>query len=324
MSSNQTAVAHISKNAIPALSMSEDELIQVLQDSVYPGAQVSSIKMVINVCKAAGKDPLKKPYHIVPMSVATGAKDSNGYDIKKMRDVIMPGINDYRTDAARTGQHAGTSDPEFGPDQTETLDGYSITFPLWCRVVVKRRMPSGEIVEFTAKEMWKENYATKSSKSIEPNAMWKKRPYAQLAKCAEAQALRKGFPEVGSQPTADEMEGKEIDISDDVTVVGEEAPQKGKPQAEYYTDAEFEANKAAWKKSVDNGKEPDRFIAFIESKGKLFSEAMKSEIRTWKKAAPAAESGKPDTIEGESQKVDDPFVADMENAETTTASPTKE
>ncbi|ROH87969.1 phage recombination protein Bet [Pseudomethylobacillus aquaticus] len=291
---SSTELAKVNKAPVPALQMSEDDLIKVLQDSVYPGAQVNSIKMVINVCRAAGKDPLKKPYHIVPMPVATGEKDRNGWDIKKMRDVIMPGINDYRTDAARTGQHAGSSEPEFGPDVTETLDGVSITYPLWCRVAVKRRMPSGEIVEFTAKELWKENYASKSKESSAPNAMWKKRPYAQLAKCAEAQALRKGFPEVGSQPTADEMEGKEIDVTEEATAL---------QKTEYYSDDEFLTNKPAWKKTVDNGKDPGRFINFIESKGKLFSEKQKAEIAGWQAVDKSVEVLPP---------VDDGWVAELE------------
>ena len=126
----------------------------------------------------------------------------------------MPGVGLYRTQAARSNECAGVSEPDFGPDVTETLGGQPITFPAWCRVTVKRRLPTGEVVEFTAKEFWKENYAVKGGreKSIAPNAMWTKRPYGQIAKCAEAQALRKAFPEVGSQPTADEMEGKTIDM----------------------------------------------------------------------------------------------------------------
>ncbi|WNG69273.1 recombinase RecT [Cupriavidus gilardii] len=43
-----------------------------------------------------------------------------------------------------------------------------------------------------------------------PNAMWQKRPRGQLAKCASAQALRIAFPEIASQQTAEEMEGKHI------------------------------------------------------------------------------------------------------------------
>jgi len=202
-------------STLPALQINEEELFKVLSNSLYVGAQTESIKMVLSYCKASGLDPMQKPVHIVPMHCSTGQKDSKGYDIKAMRDVVMPGIGLYRIQASRSGEFAGTSEPEFGNDITEALDGMEITYPAWCKVTVKRLMTNGIIAEFTAKEFWKENYATKGKDSKSPNTMWAKRPYAQVAKCAEAQALRKAFPEIGSQPTADEMEGKEIEITPD-------------------------------------------------------------------------------------------------------------
>jgi len=184
-----------------SLTLTEDETIAVLQSSLYPGAAPQSIKMVLGYCRAAGLDPFQKPVHLVPM-----------WDSKSgcMRDVVMPGVNLYRTQAMRGGECAGVTEPEFGPDVDATLGGVKITYPAWCRVTVKRRLPTSEIAEFTAREFWLENYAVKGGKekSIAPNAMWAKRPYGQIAKCAEAQALRKAFPEIASQPTAEEMEGK--------------------------------------------------------------------------------------------------------------------
>lgn len=187
----------------PALQMSEDELANVLSTSLYPGASMPSIKLVIGYCKASGLDPMQKPVHIVPM-----------WDSKSgsMRDVIMPGINLYRIQASRSGECAGVSEPEFGPDVTEKIGGQETTYPSWCRVTVRRILSSGQIAEFTARELWKENYAVKGGKekSTAPNTMWAKRPYGQIAKCAEAQAFRKAFPELASAYTADEMEGKAI------------------------------------------------------------------------------------------------------------------
>jgi phage recombination protein Bet len=185
-----------------AVALHDDELMAVLRSSLYPGARDDSIRMVLGYCKAAGLDPLQKPVHIVPMW------DKNTRD---MRDVVMPGIELYRVKAARTGQYAGCSEPEFGPDVVQVLGGAEVTFPAWCRITV-RRIVGGSIAEFTAVERWTENYATAKRDSTQPNAMWAKRPYGQLAKCAEAQALRKGFPEIGSGPTADEMAGKSIDV----------------------------------------------------------------------------------------------------------------
>ena len=182
-------------------AMSEEQLINILRNSLYPGAQTDSIKMVLGYCQASGLDPMQKPVHIVPIWDAKAGT---------MRDVVMPGIGLYRTQMARTGECAGVTEPEFGPDKTETLGGVEITYPTSCKVIVKRTLPNGQVAEYAATERWKENYAMKGGKdkSIAPNAMWTKRPYAQLAKCAEAQALRKAFPELGAAPTADEMEGK--------------------------------------------------------------------------------------------------------------------
>ena len=186
-----------------ALSPAQEfELTNVLRSSLYPGASPESIKMVLGYCRAAGLDPMQKPVHIVPMWDGKA---------RQMRDVVMPGINLYRIQAARSGQFAGMSEPEFGPERTDTIGGQSIAYPEWCRVTVKR-LVGGQVAEFTAREFWLENYATKGGqeKSIAPNAMWTKRPRGQLAKCAAAQALRIAFPEIASQPTAEEMEGKAL------------------------------------------------------------------------------------------------------------------
>jgi phage recombination protein Bet len=169
---------------------------------------------------------MQKPVHIVPM-----------WDSKasRMRDVIMPGVALYRIQASRSGQFAGTSEPEFGPDLEYELSGTKITVPEWCRVTVRRQLASGAIGEFTAREYWIENYAVKGGKekSTAPNAMWTRRPRGQLAKCATAQALRSAFPELASQYTEEEMAGKTINDMDDVDPVDQPSnlgltPQRAK------------------------------------------------------------------------------------------------
>ena len=193
----------VTKAESGALAMPEAELLRVLGTSLYPGAAPESIRMVLGYCKASGLDPMQKPVHIVPM-----------WDSKagQMRDVVMPGVNLYRTQASRSNQMAGISEPEFGPMVSEVIGGQKISYPEWCRVTVRRLLASGQVADFTAVEYWMENYAIKGGKekSIAPNAMWTKRPRGQIAKCAEAQALRKAFPEIAGGVTAEEMEGKAL------------------------------------------------------------------------------------------------------------------
>lgn len=165
-----------------------------LQNSVFPGAKDESILLAVDYCKARKLDILKKPCHIVPMSV-TDAKTGN----KNWRDVIMPGIYEQRITAFRTGQMAGQDEPVFG----DTVTFRGIDAPEWCRVTVYRFI-NNERCAFSHTEYFCEACAT--TKEGKPNSMWSKRPRGQLAKCAEAGALRKAFPdELGGVITADEV-----------------------------------------------------------------------------------------------------------------------
>jgi len=161
-----------------------DEAIwKALTSSVFPGASAESIFNAVDYCIARHLDVLKKPVHIVPMKVKNSATGSYEY-----RDVIMPGIYELRTTAARTGQYAGQDEPEYGDD----IEYKGVTAPKWCKVTVHRLL-QGQRVAFTHKEFFSEACGTKGDGSL--NAMWAKRPYGQIAKTAEAGALRKAFPD---------------------------------------------------------------------------------------------------------------------------------
>lgn len=116
------------------------------------------------------------------------------------------------------------------------------------------------------------------------------------------QAARVAF---GFSGIYDEDEAERI-LEKDVTAEGSHEPVKQEPV--YYTDDEFTANEVAWRKVIENGKAPSQFIAFVESKGKRFTDNQKAEIELWVKP-------KPTVIEGESTTVQDDFLTSYEQAE---------
>lgn len=213
---------HPLRDGPPSLELPDDELVRLLGQSIYPGAAEASIRMCVAYCRARRLDPLLKPVHIVPMSVKTGRKKANGYDEYEWRDVVMPGVGLYRINATRTGLLAGVDEPVFhGEHEMPGVPGEVV--PAECSVTVWK-LVGGARCAFTARERWVENYATAGRETLVPNAMWKRRRYAQLAKCAEAQALRKAFPEeTGQAPVAEEtfdldLEGGSPTFADGSTV----------------------------------------------------------------------------------------------------------
>src|SRR5690606_29221883 len=114
-----------------------------LKTSLYPGASDESVEMVLAYCQAGGLDPMTKPVHIVPMWIPEKKEGNRVIRPGGMQDVIMPGIELYRTKAHRTGEYAGQDEAEFGPTVTDKLGGVEVRYPEWCKVTVYRLTSAG-------------------------------------------------------------------------------------------------------------------------------------------------------------------------------------
>jgi len=180
---------------------------RALVDAVFPLAkEASSVILALSYCRARKLDPFKKPVHIVPMWNS---------QLKRMVETVWPGIGELRTTAFRTGQYAGRDEAKYGETRRAKLGSIEIEYPEWCQVTVYRLL-GGQRLPFPGPRVyWMESYATQARDSSEPNAMWKRRPFGQLDKCAEAAALRAAFPEeIGNEYAAEEMEGQTMITND--------------------------------------------------------------------------------------------------------------
>ncbi len=183
---------------------------RTLKDNLYPGAASESVIMVVDYCKARRLDPMKKPCHIVPMRV----KDAKTGDYF-WRDIVMPGIYEYRTTANRTGLYLGHSIPEYG----ERIEHFGVIAPEYCNFTVYKWNPEAKMrAEYPVQIRFSEVVGTyvkdKKTGDMAVNDRWSRAPQQMLTKCAEAAALREAFPdELGGTHTDDEMVGQVIDVT---------------------------------------------------------------------------------------------------------------
>ena len=140
------------------------------------GATDDELKLYFYQCKRTGLDPLSGQLYFIKR----GGKMT-----------LQTGIDGLRSIAEQSGCYAGNADARFEIDPETKL-------PVAATVTVYK-IVQGEKVEFTATARWKEY------KPVPPNDfMWRKMPFGQLGKCAEALALRKAFPKRLGKLYADE------------------------------------------------------------------------------------------------------------------------
>lgn len=163
------------------------EQTRLLAETVAKGCDQNELAFFLQVCKLKRLDPFTSQVHCVKRW------DS---DLGRKKMAIQIGIDGFRVIAARTGDLAGITEPEFDSEDTE--------MPTWARVTVFRYGRGDEKIPYTAKARFNEYKQTKADGN--PNIMWATKPYIMLGKCAEALALRKAFPdELAGMYTDDEM-----------------------------------------------------------------------------------------------------------------------
>lgn len=149
------------------------EKVQLVKRMYCAKASDVEFQHFIEVCQSRQLDPVLKQIYAVFR-----------WSTKENRNLmsIQIGIDGFRALAARTGEYAGSDAAQF-----EWKDDCDL--PLEARVTVYR-LVHGQRCAFTGVAYWDEYFPQEANAQF----MWKKMPKSQLAKCAEAIALRKAFP----------------------------------------------------------------------------------------------------------------------------------
>ncbi len=167
-----TALATIA--AVPAVT---SEQLDLVRKTVAKDATPDELKLYLYDCARQGVHPLDKLIHFTK---------------RQGKYTPITSIDFMRTRAGDTGDYAGSDDAVFVGEAMK---------PEWASTVTVWRLVQGQRCAFTSTARWSE---------YKPDAndfMWKKMPHTMLAKCAEALALRKGFPrQLAGLYAAEEMD----------------------------------------------------------------------------------------------------------------------
>ncbi len=197
--------------------MDKDQL-DLIKATVAKDATDDELKMFLQVCAGAQLNPFLKQVHFI--------KRWNSAAGKKI-GTIQVGIDGFRAIAESSGQYAGSDDAVMRDEKEVKMSkGETVTAPGSATVTVHKLM-KGERFAFTATARWREYYPGEKN-----DYMWKKMPFGQLAKCAEALALRKAFPKLLSGLYApEEMDQASGGQTETAETGGDEKPKEN-PQVE--------------------------------------------------------------------------------------------
>lgn len=262
------------------------EQVELIKRTVAIGATDDELKLFLYTAQRMGLDPLAKQIHAV--------KRWSGAQGREVM-AIQVGIDGYRLVADRTGQYAPGPEPKILLDE----QGFLVSATAYVKKLV-----AGTWID-TAATAHYEEYVQRT-KDGQPNSMWGRMPKSQLAKCAEALALRKAFPaELSGVYTDDEMAQADNPHPDSITQPA--SPNPALPQAAQAAPATSSARpspqnggraslpacpRCKKQATVMISKRPEngQYYCFPKAKevgcGLSFSDSDIKEIASWQGAAP--------------------------------------
>lgn len=147
--------------------------VAVLKQLGVDNASQSDLAVFFHQCKRTGLDPFTKQIYMI------GRWDSRS---NSMKQTIQVGIDGCRLVADRTGAYLGSD------ESWQERDGQLVS-----ATVNVRKLVSGQVGTFTAIARFDEYAQYKKDGKL--MGLWGNMPHRMLAKCAEALALRKAFPQ---------------------------------------------------------------------------------------------------------------------------------
>jgi len=175
------------------------EEVNLVKNTCCKEGSEEEFALFLYICKKHRVDPLVGQIFAIFFNATKHHKDERGIWCPGKQMVIVMGINGYRSLAARQHKdYGGCKRPEYVMTEKTTPAGRKI--PSECTIAL---MKKGMEYPTEATVYWDE--FAPADLGDDRAKFWNTKPKHMLAKCAESQALRRGYPDLADIYTVEEM-----------------------------------------------------------------------------------------------------------------------